>query len=52
MAKARQVVERHVEAFNAHHADADPWTEDAEFVAPGASMRGREGVLAFPGAFW
>ena len=52
MAEAKQVVERHVEAFNAHQADADPWTEDAEFVAPGGSMRGREDVLAFLGAFW
>jgi predicted ester cyclase len=52
MAEAKQVVERHVEAFNAHDADAEPWTEDAEFVAPGASMRGRGDVLAFLGAFW
>jgi predicted ester cyclase len=52
MAEAKQVVERHVDAFNAHQADADPWTEDAEFVAPGTSMRGREDVLAFLGAFW
>jgi hypothetical protein len=47
MAKAKQIVERHVDAFNAHQPDADPWAEDAEFVAPGASMRGREDVLAF-----
>jgi hypothetical protein len=52
MAEAKQVVERHVEAFNAHQADAEPWTDDAEFVAPGASMRGREEVLAFLAAFW
>jgi predicted ester cyclase len=52
MTEAKQVVERHVEAFNAQQADAEPWTEDAEFVAPGASMRGREQVLAFLGAFW
>ena len=52
MAEAKQVVERHVDAFNARRADAEPWTEDAEFVAPGASMRGREEVLAFLGAFW
>jgi predicted ester cyclase len=52
MAEAKQGVERHVEAFNAHQADAELWTEDAEFAAPGASMRGREDVLAFLGAFW
>jgi len=52
MAEAKQVVERHVDAFNARQADAEPWTDDAEFVAPGASMSGREEVLAFLGAFW
>jgi SnoaL-like domain len=52
MAEAKQVVERHVEAFDAHQADAEPWADDAEFVAPGASMRGREEVLAFLAAFW
>jgi predicted ester cyclase len=52
MAETKQVVERHVEAFNGRRADAEPWTEDAGFVAPGASMRGREEVLAFLGAFW
>ena len=52
MAEAKQVVERHVDAFNARRADAEPWTDDAEFVAPGASMSGRDEVLAFLGAFW
>jgi predicted ester cyclase len=52
MADAREVVEQHVEAFNARHAEADPWSEDAELTAPGASVRGREEVLGFLGAFW
>ena len=52
MADPKHVVERHVEAFNAHDADAEPWTEDAEFVAPNASIRGREEVLGFLGVFW
>jgi predicted ester cyclase len=52
MAEAKQVVEWHVDAFNAREADADPWAEDAEFVAPGVSMRGRDEVLAFLGVFW
>ena len=42
MADPKSVVERHVEAFNAHDADAEPWSEDADFVAPNASMHGRE----------
>ena len=45
MADPKRVVERHVEAFNARDADAEPWSEDADFVAPNASMHGREQVL-------
>jgi predicted ester cyclase len=52
MADVKQVVERHVDAFNGRRADADPWSEDAEFVAPGASLRGRDEVLGFLRAFW
>jgi predicted ester cyclase len=52
MADAREVVERHVEAFNGRRAEADPWAHDAELIAPGASMRGREEVRGFLGAFW
>jgi len=52
MADARAVVQRHVEAFNGRRADADPWSQDAEFVAPGASMRGRADVLGFLGVLW
>jgi predicted ester cyclase len=52
MADPKRVVERHVEAFNARDADAEPWSEDADFVAPNASMHGREQVLGFLGVFW
>ena len=52
MADPKRVVERHVEAFNAQDADAEPWSEDADFVAPNASMHGREEVLGFLGVFW
>ena len=52
MADPKRVVERHVEAFNARDADAEPWSDDAEFVAPNASMHGREEVLGFLGVFW
>ena len=52
MADPKRVVERHVEAFNARDADADPWSDDADFVAPNASMQGREEVLGFLGVFW
>ena len=52
MADPKHVVERHVEAFNARDADAEPWSEDADFVAPNAPMHGREEVLGFLGVFW
>jgi predicted ester cyclase len=52
MADPKRVVERHVEAFNARDADAEPWSDDAEFVAPNASVHGREEVLGFLGVFW
>jgi hypothetical protein len=52
MSDAKEVYERHVEAFNRQDADADPWSADAEFVAPGARLRGREAVLGFLRVFW
>src|SRR4029450_9453241 len=52
MADPKHVVERHVETFNARDADASPWSEDADFVAPNASMHGREQVFGFFGGFW
>lgn len=42
-----EVVRRHVDAFNARDEAAEPWSEDAEIIAPGASASGREAVLAF-----
>jgi len=52
MADPKRVVERHVEAFNARNADASPWSDDANLVAPNGSMHGREEVLGFLGVFW
>ncbi|HVV89154.1 MAG TPA: nuclear transport factor 2 family protein [Solirubrobacterales bacterium] len=51
MAGAGEVIERHIEAFNSRDAAAEPWAEDAEMVAPGASVDGREAVLGFLGVF-
>ncbi len=51
MSIPKQVVEQHIEAFNARTPDADPWTDDAEMIAPGASVAGRENVLKFLGVF-
>jgi predicted ester cyclase len=52
MAGSKSVVERHLEAFNAQDADAEPWSDDAELVAPNASVHGRDEVLGFLGVFW
>jgi hypothetical protein len=52
VADPKRVVERHVEAFNARDADASPWSDDADLVAPSGSMHGREEVLGFLGVFW
>lgn len=51
MADVKRVVEQHVEAFNGRQPNADPWSEDAEFIAPGATMHGRGEILGFLGAF-
>src|SRR3954452_13330783 len=52
MTAPKRVVARHVEAFNARDADAEPWSDDAELVAPNGSMHGREEVLGFLDVFW
>ena len=52
MPGSRDVITRHIEAFNAHDQDAEPWAADAQMVAPGASVSGRDEVLGFLGVFW
>ncbi len=52
MSNSKTVIERHVAAWNAHDAAADPWSADAEMVAPGARLAGREAVLEFERGFW
>ena len=52
MADPKDVVGRHVEAFNARDTVATPWSEDGELVAPNASLQGRDQILGFFGVFW
>jgi SnoaL-like domain len=52
MTDAGAVVHRHIEAFNAHDRDAEPWSATAEFVGPGGTISGREQVLDFLSVFW
>ena len=51
MPGSRDVITRHIEAFNAHDLDAEPWAADAQMVAPGASVGGRDEVLGFLSVF-
>jgi predicted ester cyclase len=51
MSGSGDVVQRHIEAFNARDAESEPWSADAEMVAPGATVTGREAVLGFLGVF-
>lgn len=51
MAETADVVQQHITAFNARDTEADPWSADAEMIAPGASLKGRAEVLGFLGVF-
>ena len=52
MADVPKAVERHFAAFEAKDADAEPVSADAEMVAPGAQLRGREQILEWLGGYW
>ena len=51
MPNARDVILRHIDAFNGRDRDADPWAADAEFIAPGAQFSGRDDVVGFIAVF-
>jgi predicted ester cyclase len=51
MSDAKDVILTHIAAVNDRDSDADPWAADAQMVAPGAQVRGRDEVLAFLGVF-
>jgi predicted ester cyclase len=51
MASTRDVILKHIDALNSRDSDADPWATDAEFIAPGAEISGRDDVIAFLGVF-
>jgi predicted ester cyclase len=51
MAGSGDVVIQHIEAFNDRDRDAEPFAADAEMVAPGATVTGRDEVLGFLGVF-
>jgi predicted ester cyclase len=51
MPSAREVILQHIDAFNGRDSDADPWATDAEFVAPGVHVSGRDNVIGFIAVF-
>ena len=52
MSAPMEVVERHFTAFNAKDADAEPFSADAELIAPGAQLRGRNQILDWLRGYW
>src|SRR6185437_7959249 len=51
MPNARDVILKHIDAFNGRDSDADPWAADAEITAPGAQVSGRDNVIGFIAVF-
>lgn len=51
MTDPRDVVLRHISAFNARDRHAEPWSANAEIVSPAGAVTGRDQVLAFLGVF-
>jgi predicted ester cyclase len=51
MPSARDVILKHIDAFNDRDTDADPWATDAEFTGPGVQFSGRDNVIGFIAVF-
>jgi ketosteroid isomerase-like protein len=51
MSRAKDVILKHIEAFNCRDLDAEPWTDDAEFLAPVAQVSGRDQIIGFFNVF-
>ena len=51
MPDAKDVILKHIAAFNDRDSDAEPFAADAEMVAPGAQVSGRDDVIGFLGVF-
>lgn len=53
MSNSVDVIQRHIDAWNAHDAEADPWGADSEFHTPeGNVLHGRHQVLDFIRTLW
>ncbi|OZE92420.1 hypothetical protein CH298_02460 [Rhodococcoides fascians] len=51
MGTTRTVIDHHIEAFNAHTPDREPWSSSAELVSPGGTFTGHDAVLGFLSVF-
>jgi predicted ester cyclase len=51
MSSARDVILKHIDAFNGRNSGDDPWAADAEMAAPGAQVSGRDNVIGFIAVF-
>lgn len=51
MPDAEAVILKHIAAVNDHDSNAEPWSADAELVAPGGQASGRDNVIRFLGVF-
>jgi predicted ester cyclase len=51
MPNAKDVILKHIDAFNGRDSDTDPWAAEAEMTAPGAQLSGRDSVIGFLAAF-
>src|SRR3954451_6926095 len=51
MPGTRDVILKHIDAFNDRKSDANPWAADAEMTAPGAQGSGRDNVIGFTAVF-
>ncbi len=47
----KDVIVKHIDAFNSRDSDSDPWASDAEFTAPVAQVTGRDDIIGFFGVF-
>ncbi|HEY7051073.1 MAG TPA: nuclear transport factor 2 family protein [Mycobacterium sp.] len=52
MSSAKDVILKHIEAFNARDRDAEPWAADGQLTSPVARLSGREDIIGFFGMFW
>jgi predicted ester cyclase len=52
MSAPMEVIERHVAAFAAKDADAEPFSAEAQVIEPGGQHSGREQILEWLGGYW